>query len=339
MIRDDAAQCAALTHHHARTFTVASRFLSAERRRAAFAVYAFCRVADDFVDEMARHAERAVDGSGAGRASTLGDVGDVGDVGDAPTGRALAMRQLTMHRDALCGAFAGEATTPLFRELRWAVHRYAIPAAPFHALLDMLYTDLSPVVYASWSDLERYCGGVASTVGEMCAHVFGLPASSSDRDDALRRARTLGVALQLTNILRDVGEDAGRGRCYLPEDELARFHLVRQDILDRTLGAGDARWQAFMRFQIARARALYADAAPGLRALDADARCCATICATGYAAILSAIERRGCDTLSGRARVGGVRKTIVMLSAWWSTRGTPPEARARRAMAPHGAPT
>lgn len=322
MTIDDAGRCAALTRHHARMFSAASRFLSAERRRAAFAVYAFCRVADDFVDEVSREHRAASD-----------DVS-----GDASLAEP-AVRQLAAHRAALQAVFEGEASTPLFRELRWAVRRYAIPAAPFHALLDMLHTDLSPAVYRDWSDLERYCGGVASTVGEMCAHVFGLPASSTERDDALRRARTLGVALQLTNILRDVGEDAGRGRCYLPDDELAHFGLTRREIVERTLRADDVRWQTFMRVQIARARTLYADAAPGLRALDPDARCCATICATGYAEILSAIERRHYDTLTGRARVGGMRKALVMLDAWWTTRGQPHPVRARPQIAPHSAQT
>lgn len=285
----DADLCAQLVRHHARTFSAASRFLPPEKRRAAFAVYAFCRIADDFVDE-------AIDGA------------------------TNAELDLQRHHDALTAAFSGHAQTPIFRELMWAAHHYAIPEAPFRALIAMLRTDLAPVRYRWWAEVEQYCGGVASTVGEMCAHVFGLPSAPGAREDALRCARLLGVALQLTNILRDIGEDAARGRCYLPQEDLARFGISRDEILGRTILATEKRWQELMRFEVARTRALYREAEPGIHYLDHDAQCCATICASGYAGILSAIERRKYDTLTGRAHLGATRKLWVMLQAWWATR-------------------
>jgi len=289
----DAEACAVLVRHHARTFAAASRFLPTEKRRAAFAVYAFCRVADDFVDE-----------------ALLGSV--------------EAEQDLARHRVALNEALQGRAETAPFRELVWAIRRYNIPAAPFHGLIDMLGTDLAPVVYDSWEELEAYCGGVASTVGEMCAYVFGMPSASAAREESLRRARVLGVALQLTNILRDVGEDAARGRCYLPVEDLARFHITRDEILGRSILGSDSRWQRLIRFEIQRTRALYAEAEPGVRSLDPDAQCCALICASGYAGILRAIERRHYDTLSGRAHIGAFRKALVMFQAWRSTRFATP---------------
>lgn len=285
----DETICAAITRKHARTFTAASRFLPPEKRRAAFSVYAFCRVADDYVDE-------------------------------AHNGGADAASNLDRHLVAFHDALQGSATSPLFRELLWTIRRFEIPTEPFDALIRMLREDLTPVVYENWPQLERYCGGVASTVGEMCAFVFGMPAAPVARFEALRCARTLGVALQLTNILRDVGEDAGRGRCYLPADELAAFGIARDDVLGRSISASDARWQAFMQFQVARSRQLYRLAEPGIRMLDRDAQCCATICSSGYAGILGAIERRGYDSLGGRAHLGMTRKAAVMLSAWRSTR-------------------
>jgi len=285
----DEAICARITRHHARTFTAASRFLPAEKRRAAFAVYAFCRVADDYVDE-------------------------------AHNGGVDAEQNLDRHRDAFHAAWQGNPDGPLFRELLWCIRRFEIPAAPFDALIEMLRQDLAPVEYQSWLEVERYCGGVASTVGEICAFVFGMPTAPVARQEALRCARTLGVALQLTNILRDVGEDAGRGRCYLPHDELAAFGIARDEILGRTIAATDLRWQALMQFQIARSRELYALAEPGLRMLDRDAQCCATICASGYAGILGAIERRGYDSLRGRAHLGMARKAAVMFNAWRRSR-------------------
>ena len=251
-------------------------------------MYAFCRVADDIVD-------------GGGH--------------DGPS----AVAALERHRRALLGALRGEARCALFRELAWAVRRFGIPASPFHDLITMLRTDVAPVETQSWDDLSQYCGGVASTVGEMCAHVFGVVGAPADRACALAHARTLGVAMQLTNVLRDVGEDAARGRCYLPAAELASFGLQRSDVLEGRVAASDARWIAMMRFQVARARDLYSSAAPGLDLLERDAQCCARICASGYAAILGAIERRGYDTLSGRAHIGGVRKSLIALRAWQST--------------------
>lgn len=285
----DTALCAAITRRHARTFTLASRFLPQEKRRAAFAVYAFCRIADDYVDEAAN-------------------------------GALDAAENLDRHSRAFHAALDGGETTPVFRELMWAMGRYNIPVAPFDALVEMLRHDLAPVQYETWPELERYCEGVASTVGEMCAFVFGIPSAPAARTEALQRARTLGVALQLTNILRDVGEDAARNRCYLPNADLERFGLSATDVLAKRIVATDSRWQAFMQFQVERARRLYELADPGLHMLDRDARCCATICATGYAGILGAIERRGFDSLGGRARIGTARKALVIFDAWRATR-------------------
>src|SRR5690606_1019222 len=107
---------------------------------------------------------------------------------------------------------------------------------------------------------------------------------------------TLGVAMQLTNILRDVGEDARRGRCYLPDEDLAMFGLTRDEVLQDPDLASDERWRPFMAFEIGRARALYQAATPGIWLLAPDAQRCASACARGYASILSAIERLDYDT-------------------------------------------
>ena len=288
-LQSDADLCAAITRHHARTFAAASWFLPDEKRRAAFAVYAFCRVADDIVDEAAR-------------------------------GSTTAALELERHRAGLTTALRGHSSSALFRELMWAMHTYRIPSAPFHSLINMLRVDLSEFEFETWAELEQYCGGVASTVGEMCACVFGLPRSASERTESLVHARTLGVALQLTNILRDVGEDAARNRCYLPTEDLTKFGIARSEILTRSIKASDSRWQALMRFEIKRTRDLYAQSAPGLAMLDGDAQCCARICAWGYAAILDAIEKRRYDSLHGRARIRAGGKARIMLRAWIATR-------------------
>lgn len=284
--RSDEAFCATVTRQYARTFAIASRFLPPPERRGAFAIYAFCRVADDLVDEP-----------GATR------------VQEPEHGVAL-------HRAALVEALGGRPRGPVFRELAWAIRRFQLPTAPLFALLDAISTDLAPRPIQSWDDLLGYCDGVASTVGELCVHVFGLPESPMARRCALRHARTLGVAMQLTNILRDVGEDAARGRCYLPTEDLARFGITREEVLDRSIAADDPRWAKLMISMVRRARALYASAEPGLGLLPRETRVCATICAHGYARILNALEGIEHDALTRRASVSAGAKAWIAFSAW-----------------------
>ena len=289
MIEPDAAHCRRIVRSHARTFWLASHFLPPEKRRAAFALYAFCRVADDMVDLAP--GER--------------------------TAEVTAM--LAAYRTSLGTALAGQPDGPVFRELSRAVRRYDVPAAVMHELLDGVARDCAPARYADWPSLATYCEGVASSVGEMCTHVFGVDGNDAVGVRAFRHARTLGMAMQLTNILRDVGEDARNGRCYLPDADLAQFGYVRADVLRGDIG-GDDRWRALMAFQIARARALYDAAMPGIALLAPDARPCATACAVGYAGILTAIESLGYDTFRTRARLGTIARAGVLWSAWRAPR-------------------
>ena len=289
----DAAYCERVARQHARTFALASYLLPPAKRRAAFALYAFCRVADDMVD-------RAVPGE-----------------------EAEVARALDAYRDRLDAALAGDARTPLFRELAHVAVAHAVPSAVLHELLDGVARDLRPASYATWGDLARYCEGVASSVGEMCTHVFGTAGGPAVRPAAIRHARTLGVAMQLTNILRDVGEDAGRARCYLPLEDLENFGLDADAVLAGRVRAADPRWRALMAFEVRRARALYEAALPGIALLAPDARACATACARGYAAILDVLERTGYDSITARASVPHWTRVGVLLDAWRSARRDP----------------
>ncbi|MBI2795914.1 MAG: phytoene/squalene synthase family protein [Gemmatimonadetes bacterium] len=294
----DARATARIVRRHARTFSLASRLLPAPKRRAVFALYAFCRVADDLVD-------LGLDRPGGATArQALDDLG-----------RALV---------AACGG--ATASDPVLRELQWAVREYGVPLRVLQDLLAGVARDLEPQRYASWGDLERYCEGVASTVGVMCTHVFGVTGEGPVRAEALRCAHTLGIAMQLTNILRDVGEDAARGRCYLPDDDLARFGLAAGELRGGTLAARDPRWVGFMGFEVGRARALYAKARPGIALLHPDSQRCATACADGYAGILSAIEANRYDSFGSRARLNAAQRLRVLWSAW---RNAPAVAGAR----------
>jgi phytoene synthase len=177
-------------------------------------------------------------------------------------------------------------------------------------------SDLEPTRYRTWRDLERYCEGVASSVGEMCVAVFGVAGGAGDQRRAARAARTLGVAMQLTNVLRDVGEDAARGRCYLPEDDLARNGFSRDDVLSGSVLSRRPAWRAAMQLQISRARALYAEAMPGIALLEPDAQACAAACAVGYGRILEVIERNDFNNVTLRARVAWSDRARVLFDAW-----------------------
>lgn len=287
--RHDAAVCTRITSSHARTFSLASRLLPAAKRRAANALYAFCRQADDLVDRQ----------------------------GADPVHLAL---ELNDYRCRLGQALAGQPDDAVFRELMWAVHTYTLPTGPLFELLDGVGRDINHEPPKDWSEVTRYCEGVASSVGELCTHIFGTqPADSPNAamQQAVRYARVLGVAMQLTNILRDVGEDSRHGRCYLPADELALFGLTPDDILCRPEKAAKSEgWVPFMQFQVARARSLYAAARPGIALLDADTQGCAVACADGYAAILKAIEHQNYNTFVQRATVGTVQRLRLLWLAF-----------------------
>lgn len=286
MVTFESLVCGNIVRRHARTFALASAFLPLGKRRGTYALYAFCRLADDAVDR----------------------AGPVGRDAVRDSLRALR-RQLD---DALNGGFAG----PVMHETAWAIHRFGIPLAPVDELVNGVARDLDPTDYRDWPSLQRYCEGVASSVGELCTHVFGVVDGDGNRTQAIGYARTLGVAMQLTNILRDIGEDATNGRCYLPDDALRAARLTREQVMAHDVDIRSPAWRAMMREFVAMARALYRDALPGIAMLSPDSRRCAQACAVGYAAILEAIEEAEFDTISMRAHIGFRRKTRLMLSLY-----------------------
>lgn len=282
LAENDADHCASITRSHARTFALASRFLPAAKRRGAFALYAFCRVADDIVDRP------------------------------RPVGSSAAV-ELAWFRQNVERALAGTPEGPVLRELVRTVTRFNVPRAVLDELLNGVARDLVPTRYETWDELSTYCEGVAASVGAMCTYVFGVPGDEATRSRALDHARTLGVAMQLTNILRDVGEDAANGRCYLPADLLAQFGLSADRVLHDPTLKDDPRWARLVKHEIGRARELYRAAAPGIAMLAPDAQRCARACADGYAEILGAIERNRYDNITVRARVDGWRKAGLLL--------------------------
>jgi phytoene synthase len=261
----DWARCAEIARTHGRTFYLASRCLSPSRRRAALATYAFCRIADDIVDTA-------------------------GETGPDASAAALARwaEQVEHPDDPVAVAFAATRA------------RFGIPVQPVHDLLVGIGMDLTPRRYATWVDLRGYCYHVAGTVGLMVAPILGC-----GDPHALTHAANLGIAMQLTNILRDVGEDAQRGRLYLPLDELESFGCDPEAVLAGRPGPG---FPGLIAFQVARARSLYADASLGIPALGPSGRLTTLMASRLYAGILTEIEALGCDVFRARARVTSTRK-------------------------------
>jgi len=270
------AYCARITRKNSRTFYLASLFLPKAKRRAVQALYAFCRSTDDLVDETR-------------------------DLAQADTVIANWRARLSHPHPV--------ANDPV--PLAWAdaQMRYRIPRGYADQLINGVARDLSQTRYATFAELTEYCYGVASTVGLMSMHIVGF-----ESQDTLPYAVKLGIALQLTNILRDIGEDWQAGRLYLPLDELDAFGLQETDIAS---GQIDARWRSFMRFQIDRVQQLYDEAAPGIALLNPDGRFAIAAAADLYRAILEDIQAHDYDVFHRRAHLGAWAKLSRLPGIWW----------------------
>ncbi len=281
------AYCHRQTKRHARSFYFASVALPRDKKRAAYAVYAFCRYADDLVDTAA---------STVGVDAALQTVGKEFD-------RLTAGRQ---------------DDPPFAPAFAWAVRRYGIEKQPFLDLLKGVAMDLGPVKLPDWPQLREYCYHVASVVGLMMARIFEL------RDDrGLDRAIDLGLAMQLTNILRDVGEDHRMGRIYLPADEMAAHGVTPVDLGSRKSSPA---LKSLLRMQAERAREYYRRAEAGIPLLaDDGSQLTVWLMRHVYAGILEEVERMDYEVLHRRAATSLVRKLRLAWRAWRDyrrTRGT-----------------
>jgi 15-cis-phytoene synthase len=283
---DEAYQyCEQLTASHSKSFYLASRLLPLEKRRAIRALYAFCRTADDIVD-----------------------AAEAGLPPDHTLQRLENWRQRSLngrspHEDPVALAWHDTCCT------------FHVPQLYAHQLIDGVARDLAQTRYQTFADLAAYSYGVASTVGLMSMHIVGF-----QNEAAIPYAIRLGVALQITNILRDVAEDWRRGRLYLPLDELHAFNLSEADI---AAGRVTDDWRAFMQFQIERNRRLYTEAQPGIEMLSADGRIAIAAAADLYAAILNDIEAHDYDVFSRRAHVNRWGKARRIPALWWRNKVRP----------------
>ncbi|MBF5042988.1 phytoene/squalene synthase family protein [Aggregicoccus sp. 17bor-14] len=318
-VRQGFRRAKAVTRAHAKSFFFASYLLFGLRRKAAFALYAFCRRLDDMVDEgdgvdlperLARARQRV--------AEVYLPLPELA----APTLESPAQRLVSAQAQSPWDA--GELAA-----LEYCIRHYRIPEQPFQDLISGMEMDLTRSRYASWEELELYCYRVAGVVGLMLTPVLGCA-----DPEASRPAADLGLAMQLTNILRDVREDLERGRVYLPQDELAHFGLSEEDL---QAGRVDERWRAFMRHQVARARGLYARAARGVPLLTgAGSRPMVRLMGALYGDILRDIERRDYDVFSARAHTTGSRKLALAAGTLLAPRSALPEAALPAPLLPSG---
>ncbi len=243
-------------------------FLPAERRRAITALYAFCREVDDVVDEC--------------------------------TDAAVAQTKLIWWRKEINAMLVGNPTHPVTKAMHPHLAAYALEGKYLLAIIDGMEMDLNQTRYLDFTALQRYCWHVAGVVGILSASIFGVT-----RPETLQYAEKLGLAFQMTNIIRDVGEDARIGRIYLPVNELQQFNVTAADILN---ARHSENFEKLMRFQAQRAQKLYDEAFALLPAEDRRAQRTGLIMAAIYRALLGEIERDGFHVLSQKISLTPIRK-------------------------------
>jgi 15-cis-phytoene synthase len=269
------AHCRRVAKTRARNFYYSFLLLSREQKDAMCAVYAFMRYADDISDE-----------------------------GDPPI--EVRRRALDEWRTALTRTLAGDVgEDPVLPAFRATVERYKIPHEYFFDLIEGVASDLEPQRYETFEQLYRYCYRVASVVGLTVVHIYGF---SDDR--ALELAEKCGIGFQLTNILRDIPEDAGMGRVYLPDEDLNRFGAAREQLM-----AGKEPPSELMAFEWERARSYYQEAAPLLGLVRPASRPALWAMMAIYYGILLRIKSQGYDVYRQRPRLTALEKTWIVLRA------------------------
>ncbi len=251
-------------------------FLPPERREAITALYAFCREVDDVVDEC--H-----------------DL-------------QLAQTKLEWWRGEVARVYDGQPAHPVGLALKDVLTRFDLPREQLLEIIDGMEMDLTQTRYLDFKALQLYCYRVASVVGLLAAEIFGY----KDRQ-TLKYAHDLGIALQLTNIIRDVGEDARRGRVYLPIEDLQRFNVRASEILERQYSDN---FRALMAFQAERAKKFYDQALAELPAVDRKAQRAGLVMAAIYRTLLDEIERDGFLVLDRRTSLTPVRKLWIAGRTW-----------------------
>lgn len=275
--------CTDLTKKSGSNFYYSFLFLPKKRRDAMYTIYAFCKAVDSAVDE--------------------------------PPPGSDPKEELRRWRIELEAVYSGAPTWPLMISLAHHVRQLSIPKAYFEELIKGVEMDLGTTRYATFDDLSLYCYRVASVVGLICLHVFG-PTSPHAQDYAV----DLGMAFQLTNILRDIGTDAEQGRIYLPQEDLAHFCYAEADLLARK---HSPQLHELVAFEAARARRYYAKAKAALESLPAGDRRALTVAEimrAVYSRILQRIEQRDHDIFGSRVRLSTSNRLALAAGVWLRAR-------------------
>lgn len=275
--------CETVTKIHARSFYFAAKFLPKTKQRAVYPIYAFCRYVDDEIDESADETE--------------------------------AIRAVENWKENLKEIYTGKDRKPktqdqkqIFTAWKDLLGNYKIPENLPLELVQGVLMDTTTKRYATFDDLYVYCYRVASTVGLMSSEILGY----SDKV-ALEYAEAMGIAMQLTNILRDVKEDAAMGRIYLPQKDLRKFGVSETQIFENKF---DENFIRLMKFQIARARDFYEKGEQGIRLLEKDSRFTVLLASRIYGRILDEIERQNYDVFASRASTTFAQKIISIPKIW-----------------------
>lgn len=298
------ARCTAITNERARNFVYAFGCLPTEQRRAIEAAYAFSRLCDDLADD----APSTEVPHGAPAVRPNGDAVGTATLSDTAHG----VRTLAECRARLSETFAGRPEGEIFVALADAAGRFKIPRGYFEELITGVEMDLTPRRYEDFAALRQYCYRVASIPGLIALEIFGY-----EGDAARDHAVDLGIAMQLTNILRDLKEDIGRDRVYLPQSELRQFGYPEADL---RAGVRNEAFSRLMEFQVRRARDHFARGLRLLAYLPRRSRACPYVLALLYRALLDRIESARYDVFSRRVSLSGMRKAWLMargyLTAW-----------------------
>ncbi len=288
-------RCRRLHRHHGRTYYLATRLLPAGKRRHVHALYGFARYADEIVDST----------------------------GDLPVRERAALLAEWSAR-FVAGLRGVDVDDPLLPAVLHTIREYDLDPVDFESFLRSMVMDLTVTSYARYEDLLGYMEGSAAVIGTMMLPILG----SRDPAAAREPARQLGLAFQLTNFIRDVGEDVDRGRIYLPLEDLDRFGITRAHLAaDAARGTASAPVTALIRYAVERARGHYAAAAPGIPMLSPASQACIRVAYHLYGGILDEVASAGYDVFARRAVVPTRRRISVAVRALLTAPGTPTAAR------------
>ncbi|QDZ17560.1 phytoene synthase [Chloropicon primus] len=283
-------RCGLVTEYYAKTFYLGTQLMTQEKARAIWAIYVWCRRTDELVDGP--HASR------------------------------ITPKALERWEERLEAIFAGKPYDMLDAALSDTVAKFPVDIQPFRDMIDGMRMDLVKARYNSFEELYEYCYRVAGTVGLMTTPVMGIaPQFTGEIEETYSAALALGIANQLTNILRDVGEDTYRNRIYIPLDELERFGISEEEVMSCSLvskdGVTDERWRQFMKFQIERARQYFKMAEDGVMKLEENARWPVLSALVLYQQILDSVENNDYDNFTQRAYVPKWKKLRSLPTSYW----------------------